>query len=273
MHGGSVIFSARVSEGLGLFVNFNFRGTASGGMSGRPYRCSEAFRAEPLRPHRLHALGARAKCSEMIRQLALVSGVVLVLGCNRATSEANSTPVTAAVSPSAPVAASTGAPTMGASQPVPAAADATPTLLAVGTEVPDVAAAAQDGKTVKLRALKGKPVVLYFYPKDDTPGCTIEAKGIRDQYAELNKLAVVLGVSTDSAESHKAFAEKFNLPFELLDDSGHALATAFGVPVNSGHAKRVTFIIDAAGKVRKVFPNVNPDGHAAELILALKALG
>jgi peroxiredoxin Q/BCP len=146
-------------------------------------------------------------------------------------------------------------------------------LLAVGSLVPDVSAPAQDGKTVKLRALKGKPVVLYFYPKDDTPGCTIEAKGIRDQYAELNKLAVVLGVSTDSAESHKAFADKFQLPFELLDDSNHALVTAFGVPINSGHAKRVTFVIDAAGKVRKVFPNVNPEGHAAELIEALKALG
>ena len=145
-------------------------------------------------------------------------------------------------------------------------------MLAVGAEVPDVTAPAQDGKLVNLRALKGKPLVVYFYPKDDTPGCTIEAKGIRDQYAELNRLAVVLGVSADSLDSHKAFASKYDLPFSLLDDTNHALASAFGVPLSSGHAKRVTFVIDASGKVSKVFPNVNPDGHAAELIEALKAL-
>jgi len=146
------------------------------------------------------------------------------------------------------------------------------TLLAVGAEVPDVAAPAHDGKVVRLRALKGKPLVVYFYPKDDTPGCTIEAKGIRDQYAELNRLAVVLGVSEDSLDSHKAFATKYDLPFLLLDDTSHALSSAFGVPLSSGHAKRVTFVIDASGRVSKVFPSVNPDGHAAELIAALKAL-
>lgn len=145
--------------------------------------------------------------------------------------------------------------------------------LAVGADVPDVAAEAQDGTTVRLRELKGRPLVIYFYPKDDTPGCTVEAKGIRDEYAELKSRAVVLGVSSDSVESHKAFASKYELPFLLLDDSNHALASAFGVPVSSGHAKRMTFVIDAAGKVRKVFPNVNPDGHAAELIQALKEFG
>jgi peroxiredoxin Q/BCP len=146
-------------------------------------------------------------------------------------------------------------------------------LLAVGAQVPDVSAPAQDGKLVNLRALKGKPIIVYFYPKDDTTGCTIEAKGIRDQYAELGSRAVVLGVSEDSLDSHKAFASKYDLPFSLLDDSSHALATAFGVPLTSGHAKRVTFVIDASGKVSKVFPNVDPSGHAAELLEALKALG
>jgi peroxiredoxin Q/BCP len=146
------------------------------------------------------------------------------------------------------------------------------TLLAVGAEVPDVAASAHDGKLVNLRALKGKPVIVYFYPKDDTPGCTIEAKGIRDQYAELNGRAVVLGVSEDSLASHQAFATKYDLPFLLLDDTSHALTTAFGVPLSNGHAKRVTFVIDAAGKVRKVFPDVNPAGHATELLEALKGL-
>ena len=161
------------------------------------------------------------------------------------------------------------APTLASAAPIPVA----DSLLAVGADVPDVAAPAQDGKIVRLRDLKGKPLIVYFYPKDDTPGCTIEAKGIRDQYSELNSRAVVLGVSEDSLDSHKAFATKYELPFLLLDDTSHALTTAFGVPLSSGHAKRVTFVIDSAGKVRKVFPNVNPDGHAAELIEALKSLG
>lgn len=146
-------------------------------------------------------------------------------------------------------------------------------MLAVGAQVPDLSAPAQDGKIVNLRALKGKPLIVYFYPKDDTKGCTIEAKGIRDQYAELSRRAVVLGVSEDSLDSHKAFAEKYSLPFQLLEDTNHALATAFGVPLSSGKAKRVTFVIDAAGKISRVFPDVNPDGHAAELLEALKALG
>ncbi len=191
--------------------------------------------------------------------------VLCVSACNHdaapaaaSTPSASIAPATAVASASAAVAASPSAPTE---------------LLAVGADVPDVSAPAQDGKVVHLRELKGKPLVVYFYPKDDTPGCTIEAKGIRDQYAELKSRAVVLGVSADSLDSHQAFATKYDLPFLLLDDTSHALTTAFGVPLSSGHAKRVTFVIDASGKVRKVFPNVNPDGHARELLDALKALG
>jgi peroxiredoxin Q/BCP len=204
----------------------------------------------------------------MIRESALVLGVLLGTGCRAATSEPQPGPVAVAS-----VATPANLPTSSASPPSAAPSAADSALLAVGADVPDVSAVAQDGKIVKLRALKGKPVIVYFYPKDDTPGCTIEAKGIRDQYSELNRRAVVLGVSTDTSESHKAFADKYNLPFQLLDDSSHALVTAFGVPVSSGHAKRVTFVIDATGKVRRVFPNVNPDGHAAELLDALKSLG
>lgn len=198
------------------------------------------------------------------RPLLVVFGaLVAASGCHR---DAGPTPsVSAASAAQAPVAA---APAVQA-----AASNAEPTLLAVGAEVPDVSAPAQDGKVVHLRELKGKPLVVYFYPKDDTPGCTIEAKGIRDQYAELKSRAVVLGVSADSLDSHQAFASKYDLPFLLLDDTSHALTTAFGVPLSSGHAKRVTFVIDASGKVRKVFPDVNPSGHASELLDALKALG
>ena len=195
-----------------------------------------------------------------IALLCSLAGSSLLAGCNREAPAATS---------SAPAALPPPATSLATAPAVPAAG----TLLAVGAEVPDVSAPAQDGKVVNLRALKGKPIVVYFYPKDDTTGCTIEAKGIRDQYAELSRRAVVLGVSEDSLDSHKAFATKYELPFQLLDDSQHVLATAFGVPLSSGHAKRVTFVIDAAGKVAKVFPNVNPEGHAEELIEALKALG
>lgn len=188
----------------------------------------------------------------------------MLLGCSRGSPRAS------------PEAASDGPALPAASAAAPTPAPATPSagaLLAVGAQVPDLSAPAQDGKIVNLRALKGKPLIVYFYPKDDTKGCTIEAKGIRDQYAELSRRAVVLGVSEDSLDSHKAFAEKYSLPFQLLEDTNHALATAFGVPLSSGKAKRVTFVIDAAGKISRVFPDVNPDGHAAELLEALKALG
>jgi thioredoxin-dependent peroxiredoxin len=186
----------------------------------------------------------------------------LLLACSRAgNAESNQAASTAAAS----VATAPVSPT-----PTPASSSS---LLAVGAQVPDVSAPAQDGKVVSLRELKGKALIVYFYPKDDTPGCTVEAKGIRDQYAELSRLAHVLGVSSDSLESHKAFAAKYDLPFPLLDDKTHSIASAFGVPLSSGHARRVTFVIDATGTVRKVFPDVNPDGHAAELVEALKALG
>jgi peroxiredoxin Q/BCP len=207
------------------------------------------------------------KSSKSVAFRILALGSLLLASCNRESPAASSSSQAASPQAAVPSASVVGEPT-----PTGAAARQE-TLLAIGADVPDVSAPAQDGKLVHLRALKGKPVIVYFYPKDDTQGCTIEAKGIRDQYAELSRLAVVLGVSEDSLDSHKAFAEKYELPFQLLDDTSHALASAFGVPLSSGKAKRVTFVIDAAGKVRKVFPNVNPDGHAAELIDALKALG
>jgi peroxiredoxin Q/BCP len=207
----------------------------------------------------------------MIRRTSLlVTAFSLLLACSRPAAVESNPPVSSlsSATPAAVPTAPSAAPTVSAASAEPAA-----TLLAVGTEVPDVSALAQDGKTVRLRALKGKPVIVYFYPKDDTTGCTIEAKGIRDQYKDLDSRATVLGVSTDTQDSHKAFADKYSLPFKLLDDSSHTLVTAFGVPVSSGHAKRVTFVIDKDGKVSKVFPNVNPSGHAEELLEALKALG
>jgi thioredoxin-dependent peroxiredoxin len=146
-------------------------------------------------------------------------------------------------------------------------------LLAAGDEAPRIEAVAHNGERVSLADYKGNPVVVYFYPKDDTPGCTAEAHGFRDDHAELTKLgAVVIGVSTDDDASHRAFAEKHQLPFLLLPDTDHRIANAFGVPLSNGRAKRVTFLIDAQGRVAKVFPEVSPKAHAAEVRAAIGAL-
>jgi peroxiredoxin Q/BCP len=157
------------------------------------------------------------------------------------------------------------------SEPAPAAP---PSGLAVeGSPAPLIESTAHDGTHVSMAALKGKPVVVYFYPKDDTPGCTKEAGEIRDLYEKIQQTgAVVLGVSTDDNASHAAFATKYNLPFMLLPDKDGAIAKAFGVPLRVGTAKRVTFVIDRAGKISKVFPEVNPTGHGAEILAVLSSL-
>jgi peroxiredoxin Q/BCP len=155
----------------------------------------------------------------------------------------------------------------------PAASAAPNGLLAEGAPAPAIESTAHDGKRVSMAALKGKPVVVYFYPKDDTPGCTKEANEIRDLYEKIQQTgAVVLGVSTDDNASHAAFATKYNLPFMLLPDKDASIAKAFGVPLRLGTAKRVTFVIDRAGKIAKVFPDVNPTGHAAEILAVLSSL-
>jgi peroxiredoxin Q/BCP len=145
-------------------------------------------------------------------------------------------------------------------------------LLAEGTPAPSIETTAHSGERVSLAALRGKPIVLYFYPKDDTSGCTKEACEIRDAWQKFQDAgAVVLGVSTDDNASHVAFAQKYKLPFLLLPDPGGAIAKAYGVPLRLGMAKRVTFIIDRQGKITKVFPDVNPAGHAAEILAALSS--
>jgi len=145
----------------------------------------------------------------------------------------------------------------------------------VGVKAPDFSAAASDGTTVHLKDVIGKGnIVLYFYPKDDTPGCTKEACGIRDSITELKGLnAIVFGVSFDSVESHKKFIEKYKLPFVLLADTDKKIAIAYGVAtVNSAVASRQTFIIDKAGKIAYVNPAVNPTTHAADVRTALAIL-
>jgi len=147
--------------------------------------------------------------------------------------------------------------------------DAAPTPLAVGAAVPALELRAHTGQTIELAKL-GKPAVVYFYPKDDTPGCTIEAQEIRDLWKEIESTgAVVVGVSTDGSASHQAFAEKYELPFLLVPDEDHAIAKAFGVAIKNGKAARVSFVLDASGRISKVFPKVTPKGHGSELLAAL----
>jgi peroxiredoxin Q/BCP len=148
-----------------------------------------------------------------------------------------------------------------------------------GTVAPDFELTADDGSTVRLSALRGKPVVLYFYPKDDTPGCTTQACGIRDVYGEFERAgAVVLGVSPDKAESHVRFKAKYELPFTLLADPDHAVAQQYGVwgeKKNYGRTYmgiiRSTFVIDADGRLKKVMRNVKPATHADDVLAALAA--
>ena len=150
-----------------------------------------------------------------------------------------------------------------------------------GTKAPDFTLAADDGSKVKLSALRGQPVVLYFYPKDDTPGCTKEACAFRDRKTALNKLgAKVLGVSADDVASHVKFRDKFDLNFPLLADTDHKVAEKYGAwreknmfGKKSMGIQRSTFLIDADGKVARVWKKVNVDGHDEAVIEAIKTLG
>ena len=131
-----------------------------------------------------------------------------------------------------------------------------------------------EGAVVKLGDLKGKPVVLYFYPKDNTPGCTKQACGLRDGWKKIGDKSHVFGVSIDSAKSHRKFIDKFELPFPLLVDEDKAIVEAYGVWVEKSMygktyfgTERTTFVIDAEGKLKAVLPKVKPDQHL-ELVLA-----
>lgn len=157
-------------------------------------------------------------------------------------------------------------------QAAPASSSAASEPLAAGAPAPNVTFALHTGEQLTLASLRGKPVVLYFYPKDDTPGCTVEAQEIRDLYAELKQSgAVVIGISTDARDSHRAFAEKHALPFLLASDEAGEVARAFGVPLKNGRASRVSFVIGADGRIKRSFPAVTPKGHAAELLAAISS--
>ncbi len=142
--------------------------------------------------------------------------------------------------------------------------------LAVGKPPPDFTATAHDGTAIKLSALKGKPVVLYFYPRDETPGCTKEACAFRDAWRDLEKKGVVLvGLSTDSLDSHRAFAAHHKLPFHLVSDEGGAIANSFGVPNRLGFLGRQTFVVGADGNVKAIHRDVDVTTHAAQIVADL----
>jgi len=146
-------------------------------------------------------------------------------------------------------------------------AKSTQAELAPGTAAPDFSAKSHDGRDVKLSAFKGKHVVVYFYPKDETPGCTKQACALRDSWNELEKKNVVLiGISGDSDESHRKFAEHHKLPFMLVSDPDGKIAGQFGVPFKMGFASRQTFVIDPEGKIKKVYRSVDVAKHATDVL-------
>ncbi|MDX2212677.1 MAG: peroxiredoxin [Oculatellaceae cyanobacterium bins.114] len=142
--------------------------------------------------------------------------------------------------------------------------------LSVGTQAPDFTVKDTNGNTVKLSDYSGRTVVLYFYPKDDTPGCTKEACSFRDYYADYQgKEITVFGVSMDDEASHQQFTEKFNLPFPLLADVNGELTKAYDVD-GGGYSKRVTYVIGGSGSIVKVYDSVKTDTHATDILSDLK---
>jgi peroxiredoxin Q/BCP len=150
--------------------------------------------------------------------------------------------------------------------------------IAAGTIAPDFALPDETGTVRRLADYRGTPLVLYFYPKDDTPGCTTEACNFRDDYSQYRQVgAVILGVSPDAPKKHTQFKEKFSLPFTLLADEDHAVCEAYGVWGRKKYMGkeydgvfRTTFLIDAEGVIARVFENVKPDGHSLEVLESLR---
>ena len=152
-------------------------------------------------------------------------------------------------------------------------------MIREGDRAPDFTLRSDAGEELTLSSLRGRPVVLYFYPKDDTPGCTAQACGIRDAYGEFERAgAVVLGVSPDDERKHTKFRDKYELPFTLLADTEHAVSEQYGVWGEKKYMGRTymgvsrwTFVIDEDGNVKKVLPDVKPASHADDVLAVLKS--
>ncbi|MES2638447.1 MAG: peroxiredoxin [Myxococcota bacterium] len=145
------------------------------------------------------------------------------------------------------------------------------THLQEGGAAPELGVADATGKVWHINDLRGRTAVVYFYPKDDTPGCTKEACSFRDHALQMGE-SVVLGVSGDAPESHRAFAQKFNLGFPLLADTTGELTKRWGVRGAMGVPRRVTFVLDREGRIARIFEPVKVDGHTAEVLAALREL-
>lgn len=192
-------------------------------------------------------------------RLALVVALLSVAACSKSAQPEAATPDKSASATPAAASSAPAASSATAEGEMPKPGDAAPALVATasnGTKV-DVAAWAKSGKNV----------VVYFYPKDDTPGCTKEACAFRDAWAKLAKGNVqVVGVSVDDDASHKAFTEKYKLPFPLVADTDQSICKRFGVPVHNGYASRVSFLVGTDGKIKKVYPKVDPAIHADQIL-------
>lgn len=155
-----------------------------------------------------------------------------------------------------------------------------PSMPSEGKKSPAFNLPSQSGDKIRLSSLKGAPVVLYFYPKDNTPGCTVEAKEFRDSLRDFKRAgAEVIGISPDSVDSHCKFIDKQGLNFTLLADTEHVVAEKYGVWVEKNMygrkfwgVQRATFLIDAEGRIARLWPKVKPKGHAREVLAAVKAL-
>lgn len=151
--------------------------------------------------------------------------------------------------------------------------EAASTMPTVGSTAPEIMLQDQTGRVRTLAELRGHPVVVYFYPRDATPGCTHEACAFRDAWDRLQATGtVVLGVSGDDVTSHLAFHDDQHLPFDLLADPENTAARAYGVPVHAGIESRVSFLVDAHGNIANVWPDVDPAVHCDEVLAAIAAL-
>lgn len=146
--------------------------------------------------------------------------------------------------------------------------------LGIGIRAPDFESVDQDGKSLRLSDFRGKSVALYFYPKDNTPGCTVEACSFRDDMDDVLAAGIkVLGVSSDDSGSHKNFERKHKLNFTLVADPDRRIIETYGAKGPFGTARRVTFLIDKDGVIRYIWPRVSPKGHSKEVIEKVKELG